>query len=94
MNNREIHIWLDDAYSEKSCLKTYFATERAIEYDYDVIHTTQISFCSFRYNRRIFIHVNGNIHEIIVGDCDGTTREIKEFHNLEKMLISGEFNWC
>ena len=44
--------------------------------------------------RRIFVHINGDIHEITLGKVEGTGREIKYHHNLEKMLISGEFSWC
>lgn len=57
-----------------------------------IIHTTQPHFCQFRYGR-IFVHYNGTVHEIAKGKCEGTNREIKEGHNIEKMLLSGEFDW-
>lgn len=88
---KEIHIHMDDV--PKGCLTTYCATEKAIEDDYDVIHTTISHFCSWRYHRRIFVHVNGEKHEITMGECKGTNKEIRESHNLERMLIAGTFDW-
>lgn len=89
--NKEIHIHLDNVPS--GCLVTYCETEKAIEDDVDEIHTTLTYICSWRYCRRIFIHVNGVKHEITMGKCEGTDRTIREGHNLERLLITGEFDW-
>lgn len=91
MFKKEIHIHLDNV--PEGCLTTYCATEKAIEDDFDVVHTTITHFCSWRYERKVFIHVNGTQHEITMGDCEGTNRHIREGHNLEKLLITGEFDW-
>lgn len=88
---QEIHIHLDDVPA--GCLTTYCLTERAIEDDIDVIHTTQTHFCSLRYHRRVFVHVNGEQHEITIGECEGTNRVIREAHNIERMLLAGAFDW-
>lgn len=89
--NKEIHIHMDNV--PRGCLTTYCDTEKAIADDYDVIHTTIIHFCSFRYNRRLFVHVNNEKHEITIGECEGTDRCIREAHNIERLLVAGEFDW-
>ena len=60
IQGQEMHIHLDDVPA--GCLTTYCLTEKAIEDDIDIIHTTQTHFCSWIYHRRIFVHVNGEAH--------------------------------
>ena len=62
--------------------------------DDDVLHTTQTHFLRFHYGKRLFVHTpDRKVHEITLGKCEGTNREIRKSHNIEKMLIAGEFDW-
>ncbi len=64
--------------------------------------TTQPHFLNFKYSDRLFVVIanrdnDGDIeystHEITLGECEGTDREITTSLNLEKLLYSGEFSW-
>ena len=97
MTEREVHIWMDkigfDEFENTAYLCTTYAETRVmIDAEQEVIHTTQPHFCQFEFGR-IFVHTNGEVHEITIGDYDGTNREICEGYNLEQMLFSGEFSW-
>lgn len=62
--------------------------------DNDILHTTLTHFLSFGYGKRLFVHTpDRKVHEITLGKCEGTNREIRESHNIEKMLIEGDFDW-
>ena len=95
----ELHIWLEEPEYCIECFKDYISTANAIFWDTHqekIIHTTQPTFLHFRYGYRLFVHrhqedVEG--HEITLGECKGTAREIREGHNIEKMLFAGEFDW-
>lgn len=93
---KRIHIWLDlVGYVDDpdNLCTTYMDTIEALNKDIAIVHTTQTHFCSFRYGRRVFVHVNGTEHEITIGECEGTNKEIREAHNIEKMLLAGTFDW-
>jgi hypothetical protein len=64
-----------------------------------IIHTTQPHFLSFKYlPARLFVHFYNKddqeeIHEITLDRCEGTEKELREAHNLERMLLAGSFDW-
>ena len=92
---KELHIVLDSESvlcCDNVVYSTYCGTEIALLTD-EIVFTTQTAFLSFRWAERLFVHRKACVHEITIGDCEGTTRFIREGHNLEKMLISGEFDW-
>lgn len=92
----ELHIWLIKPNEEY--YDNFIDTGNAIENGENIIHTTQTYFLHFSYlidkGYRLFVHVDYvKQHEITLGECEGTKRDIKEGHNIEKMLYAGEFDW-
>lgn len=105
---KEIHLHLDvrqPNLSKYFIIDDYVHTEKVIKKalknkDVEfVIHTTQPHFLSFKYlPARLFVHFYNKgdqeeIHEISLGRCEGTEKELREAHNLERMLLAGSFNW-
>ena len=105
---KEIHLHLDvrqQCLSKYWIIDDYIHTEREITKalsDQDVkvcVHTTQLHFLSFKYlPARLFVHFYNKdnkeeIHEITLGRCEGTEKELREAHNLKRMLLAGSFDW-
>jgi len=59
----------------------------------DIIRTTITHFLSWDFGERLFVHVNNEVHEITLGECEGTDKDIRVAHNLEKLLFAGKFSW-
>lgn len=106
---KEIHLHLKITNKKQTNLLYYEdyigtkrAIEKALESDKDeVIHTTQTHFLSFKYlPARLFVHCynksnedDEEIHEITLEHCEGTEKELRLAHNLERMLLAGSFDW-
>lgn len=80
-------------FGENEILFTYDDTAREISDGLRDIYTTVTHFLNFKYAKRLFVHIDNDIHEITIGKCEGTTREINESTNIEKLLYAGEFDW-
>ena len=74
----------------------YDDTSCALYRENEEILTTQISLLHaklFHCGYRIFVREHDeNTFEIKLGDNERTNRIIRDCHNLEKMLIAGEFD--
>ena len=67
----------------------------AIEADNSCIYTTAISALDFSYlldkGYRIFLHENGRVGEIHVGNTELTDRYIREVYDIKRIWIGGGF---
>ncbi len=94
-----IHLLLDQdaiqavAIYEDDIYDTYDDTYDELKQGRREIYTTIPHFLNFKYAKKLFVHTVRIIHEITLGRCHGTKREIKKTHNIEKLLLSDEFDW-
>ena len=92
----ELHLYLDlqDLAEMEYACDTYRETQERFESTLDgIVRTTIPFFLSFDFADRLFVHCNCDVHELTVGECEGTERYIRKSHNLQKMLFAGEFSW-
>lgn len=91
----ELHLWIDfvGMGSRRICTTLYQTNKDIYILKRKRIDTTIPTFLSWEYSKKLFVHIDGEVHEIKLGDTEGTEREIKLGHNLCKMLLAGEFDW-
>lgn len=96
MKQKEFHLYLNAKdYKDDICVD-YQSTLLLLREKSDYINTTQSTFLSpmftthlFENEYKIFIH-SKNIIEIKLGNNECTNRWIRESHNIEKLMWSGE----
>lgn len=93
---KEIHFYKDGLI--ESCYGWYLthnSTMSAIEANNPCIYTTAISALDFSYlldkGYRIFLHENGRVGEICVGNTELTDRYIREVYDIKRIWIGGGF---
>lgn len=97
--NKEYHLYLyfpDIALDDPSWLDyTVKEVENAISHGYrvDTMQVCTLGTYLFTEGYRIVVHDTPySLFEITLGPCARTTREIRMGHDLEKLLLSGEFD--
>lgn len=92
--NKSFHLYMNIDDSQ-IVLHSYVKTKAAIDADFPVIMTTQVSLCKtnlFEKGYRIFVYPKiGDPFEITLGKCECTDKEIRMCHCLDKMLLNGAF---
>lgn len=89
-----ITLYLDNTFDSPIVNKTYIETYNEIMYgNCDFVYTTIPNFLSFEYAEHLFVEFDDESHEIKLGDCEGTDKEIRKEHNIMKMLLAGHFDW-
>ena len=89
---------MDEEDNEYLCVDVkhgYYETLKAIENGEKNIYTTQLSLLKtslFGKGYKVYVREKDkDIFEIKLGRNERINRKIRERHNLEKMLINGEF---
>lgn len=92
---KEIHIWMCGGYPIEGTDCDMYLTSLSLQNENPIVHTTQPHFCStrrFEEGYRLFVHlIDSSVVEIKLGTNECTGREIKQTHNLEKLLLANEF---
>ncbi len=99
----EIHVYLDQDSMNKSSNIVFYTTlldtVESFKYTHPLggqLHTTILQFLNFKYGKRLFVHIAGEVHEITPEECkkanQGNTARLVN-HSIENLLLSGSFDW-
>lgn len=94
-----IIFFMDEEDIENICINNfrhgYYETLKAIENEEYNIYTTQLSLLEtslFKKGYKVYIREKEkDIFEIKLGKNERTDKKIRKWHNLEKLLLMGEF---
>ena len=95
----EIHLYLDPNEEMLKTDKIETTFKGCIEElsekfgKHSVLRTTLPCFLSFTYGKRLFVHLKDNKYEIREGSCQGTDKDITIQTNVEKLLLTGKFDY-
>lgn len=94
MRNKELHIWMYEGYPKGKTKVTFKETAEALANGEGEVHTTQTHFCQTRWLKQgyhIVVYTEKGYIEMQLGNIIGCKKEIREAHNLERMLLAGSF---
>lgn len=72
---------------------TYQDTLNLLKAGEPIVVTTIPQFLSFEYAKNLTVWYKGEEHDLTLGSCEGTDKEIRFAHNLQKILFAGGFSW-